>query len=233
MLEAHQYKEVQHLSGGMKRKLSLGMSLVGKSKMIILDEPTSGLDVDSRRVIWELIKKIKETRSVILSTQHIEEADVLADRVCIMSHGKVITLDTPAEIKRKYGVGYNIIVELKKENQTQNLADIRESPLRQKLEDLILKSNLMGATSSVELTDSKKLVFLVPTDQAHKLAPLMKQLEQISEILIAVEMTSLEEAYLRIVKKSQMVDDMYQVENDPNEMMETYRQTKGKESFTS
>jgi len=114
----------------MKRKLSLGMSLVGKSKMIILDEPTSGLDVDSRRVIWELIKKIKETRSVILSTQHIEEADVLADRVCIMSYGKVIALDTPEEIKRKYGVGYNIIVEIKKENQTQNLNDIRESPLR-------------------------------------------------------------------------------------------------------
>lgn len=116
MLEAHQYKEVQHLSGGMKRKLSLGMSLVGKSKIIILDEPTSGLDVDSRRVIWELIKTIKQTRSVILSTQHIEEADVLADRVCIMSHGKVITLDTPAEIKRKFGVGYNIIIEMKNQS---------------------------------------------------------------------------------------------------------------------
>lgn len=52
----------------MKRKLSLGMSLVGKSKIVILDEPTSGLDVDSRRTIWELIRKIKATRSIILST---------------------------------------------------------------------------------------------------------------------------------------------------------------------
>ena len=51
----------------MKRKLSLGMSLVGKSRLIILDEPTSGLDVDSRRQIWEIIKKLKETRSIILS----------------------------------------------------------------------------------------------------------------------------------------------------------------------
>ena len=95
----------------MKRKLSLGMSLVGKSRLIILDEPTSGLDVDSRRQIWEIIKKLKETRSIILSTQHIEEADVLASRVCIMSHGKVIALDTPSCIKRQYGVGYTLIIE--------------------------------------------------------------------------------------------------------------------------
>ncbi len=59
---------MRELSGGMKRKLSLGMSLVGKSRLIILDEPTSGLDVDSRRQIWEIIKKLKETRSIILST---------------------------------------------------------------------------------------------------------------------------------------------------------------------
>lgn len=111
MLDIHKHKEVKMLSGGMKRKLSLGMSLVGKSNLIILDEPTSGLDVDSRREVWELVKQIKQTRSIILSTQHIEEADVLADKVCIMSHGKVIALDTPLGIKRRYGVGYNLIIE--------------------------------------------------------------------------------------------------------------------------
>ena len=95
----------------MKRKLSLGMSLVGKSQVVILDEPTSGLDVDSRKEVWELIKRIKTTRSVILSTQHIEEADVLADMVCIMSHGKIIALDTPTGIKRDQGFGYNLIIE--------------------------------------------------------------------------------------------------------------------------
>ena len=55
MLDIHKGKEVKMLSGGMKRKLSLGMSLVGKSQVIILDEPTSGLDVDSRREVWSLI----------------------------------------------------------------------------------------------------------------------------------------------------------------------------------
>jgi ATP-binding cassette subfamily A (ABC1) protein 3 len=68
MLSIHKDKQVNMLSGGMKRKLSLGMSLVGKSRVIILDEPTSGLDVDSRREVWELIKKVKIERSIILST---------------------------------------------------------------------------------------------------------------------------------------------------------------------
>lgn len=100
MLNEHQNKMSTQLSGGMKRKLSLGMSLIGKSQVIILDEPTSGLDVESRRQVWDLIKKIKESRSIIMSTQHLEEADELADRVCIMSQGRVVTLDTPFGIKK-------------------------------------------------------------------------------------------------------------------------------------
>lgn len=71
----------------MKRKLSLAMALVGGSKCIILDEPTSGLDVESRRNIWNLIKSIKKERSIIMSSQHLEEADELSDRIAIMSHG--------------------------------------------------------------------------------------------------------------------------------------------------
>ena len=97
----------------MKRKLSLGMALIGETKTIILDEPTSGLDLESREQMWNLIRTLKEGRSIIMSTQHIEEADELADRVCIMSHGRVISLDTPEMIKKKFGVGYNVYIEAK------------------------------------------------------------------------------------------------------------------------
>jgi ATP-binding cassette, subfamily A (ABC1), member 3 len=69
----------------MRRKLSLGMALVGEPSVIILDEPTSGLDVDSRKQVWDLIKEIKKDRAIIMSTQHIDEADELADRVCVMA----------------------------------------------------------------------------------------------------------------------------------------------------
>lgn len=61
--------------------------------------------------MWDLIREIKLTRSIILCTQHIEEADVLADKVVIMSHGKVIANDNPIGIKKRYGVGYNLIIE--------------------------------------------------------------------------------------------------------------------------
>ena len=87
------------------------MALIGQTQTIILDEPTSGLDVESRRQVWNLIKEIKKERSILMSTQHIEEADFLSDRVCIMSHGKLVALDTPQNIKRRFGVGYNIFVE--------------------------------------------------------------------------------------------------------------------------
>jgi len=68
MLAQHQNKKTPQLSGGMKRKVSLGMALIGNSRTIILDEPTSGLDVESRRQVWDLILKIREGRSIIMST---------------------------------------------------------------------------------------------------------------------------------------------------------------------
>jgi ATP-binding cassette, subfamily A (ABC1), member 3 len=121
MLTEHQKKLSKQLSGGMKRKLSLGMALIGKSKLIILDEPSSGLDVESRRQVWDLIKFIKPGRSIIMSTQHIEEADELSNRICIMSQGKLLALDTSSNIKKRYGVGYNLLIEPKQQGQ-QNAA---------------------------------------------------------------------------------------------------------------
>jgi len=68
MLTEHAHKKVKELSGGMKRKLSLAMAIVTKPSVIILDEPTSGLDVESRRQVWDLIKRIKVGRSIIMSS---------------------------------------------------------------------------------------------------------------------------------------------------------------------
>uniref|UniRef100_A0A804HMU4 ABC transporter domain-containing protein n=1 Tax=Musa acuminata subsp. malaccensis TaxID=214687 RepID=A0A804HMU4_MUSAM len=77
------------LSGGMKRKLSLGIALIGNSKVIILDEPTSGMDPYSMRSTWQLIKKIKKGRIVLLTTHSMDEADVLGDRIAIMANGRL------------------------------------------------------------------------------------------------------------------------------------------------
>ena len=90
MLTEHSSKRIKELSGGMKRKVSLAMAIVSRPKVIVLDEPTSGLDVESRRQTWELIKRIKVGRSIIMSSQHLEEADELADRICIMTKGQLL-----------------------------------------------------------------------------------------------------------------------------------------------
>ena len=142
----------------MKRKLSLGMALIGATKTIILDEPTSGLDVESREQMWELIRTLKEGRSIIMSTQHIEEADELADRVCIMSHGKIIGLDTPDEIKRKFGVGYNIFCEVKHEYESQMDQDSMKAAFEKVRAIFFRNEDLRGIAESQDSNDKKLII---------------------------------------------------------------------------
>jgi len=84
-------KRANILSGGSKRKLSLAMALVGNSRILFLDEPTSGMDSYSRRIIWNILKRIKEQkRTIILTTHHLDEAELLADKIGIMAKGKLV-----------------------------------------------------------------------------------------------------------------------------------------------
>ncbi|XP_047446367.1 retinal-specific phospholipid-transporting ATPase ABCA4-like isoform X2 [Mugil cephalus] len=98
--------EAQNLSGGMQRKLSVAMAFVGGSKIVILDEPTSGVDPYSRRSIWDLLLKYKAGRTVILSTHHMDEADLLSDRIAIISKGQLHCCGTPLFLKNCFGVGF-------------------------------------------------------------------------------------------------------------------------------
>ncbi|KAF8403773.1 hypothetical protein HHK36_011878 [Tetracentron sinense] len=99
---------VSALSGGMKRKLSLGVALIGNSKVIILDEPTSGMDPYSMRSTWQLIKKIKKGRIILLTTHSMDEADVLGDRIAIMANGSLRCCGSSLFLKHQYGVGYTL-----------------------------------------------------------------------------------------------------------------------------
>ncbi|XP_031720821.1 retinal-specific phospholipid-transporting ATPase ABCA4-like isoform X2 [Anarrhichthys ocellatus] len=98
--------EAQHLSGGMQRKLSVAMAFVGGSKVVILDEPTSGVDPYSRRSIWDLLLKYRAGRTVILSTHHMDEADLLSDRIAIISKGQLHCCGSPLFLKNCFGVGF-------------------------------------------------------------------------------------------------------------------------------
>ncbi|XP_029725473.2 phospholipid-transporting ATPase ABCA3 isoform X1 [Aedes albopictus] len=111
MLELSDKKNAQSrtLSGGMKRKLSVGIALCGGSKVVLLDEPTSGMDPSARRALWDLLQKEKKNRTMLLSTHFMDEADVLGDRIAIMADGVLKTVGSPFFLKKTFGVGYRLI----------------------------------------------------------------------------------------------------------------------------
>ncbi|MFD3596444.1 ATP-binding cassette domain-containing protein [Nocardia sp. NPDC058640] len=94
-------KPVDSYSGGMRRRLDLAMSLMGKPRIVFLDEPTTGLDPRSRRDVWSAIRELAaQGTTIALTTQYLEEADQLADRIAVLDHGRIVADGTPAELKR-------------------------------------------------------------------------------------------------------------------------------------
>ncbi|MEU9692430.1 ATP-binding cassette domain-containing protein [Amycolatopsis japonica] len=94
-------------SGGMRRKLDLAMTLIGDPKVIFLDEPTTGLDPRSRRTMWQIIRDLVDGGvTIFLTTQYLEEADQLADRVAVLDGGRIVALGTPDELKRRVPGGH-------------------------------------------------------------------------------------------------------------------------------
>ncbi|MEV0424985.1 ATP-binding cassette domain-containing protein [Micromonospora sp. NPDC050495] len=95
-------KPVSSYSGGMRRKLDLAMTLVGKPRIIFLDEPTTGLDPRSRRTMWQLVRElVADGVTIFLTTQYLEEADQLADRVAVLDQGRLVAQGTPDDLKRQ------------------------------------------------------------------------------------------------------------------------------------
>jgi len=95
-------KPASTYSGGMRRKLDLAMTLVGDPRIIFLDEPTTGLDPRSRRTMWSIIRELVAGGvTVFLTTQYLEEADQLADRIAVLDQGRLVAQGTPAELKRR------------------------------------------------------------------------------------------------------------------------------------
>lgn len=87
------------LSGGNKRKLSAAIALCGNSKLVIFDEPTAGLDLTARRQLWNLLRKYRKDRIIMMSTHYMDEADILGDRIAIMAAGKISCIGTSAFLK--------------------------------------------------------------------------------------------------------------------------------------
>ncbi|REJ37681.1 MAG: daunorubicin/doxorubicin resistance ABC transporter ATP-binding protein DrrA [Bacillota bacterium] len=98
------HRPLKHFSGGMRRRLDLAAGLIVPPPVIFLDEPTTGLDPRTRRQVWDTIRRlVQEGTTVVLTTQYLEEADALADRIAVIDHGRVVAQGTPAELKASVG----------------------------------------------------------------------------------------------------------------------------------
>jgi ABC-2 type transport system ATP-binding protein len=125
---------VYALSGGMAQRLMVARSIFHRPAVLFLDEPTAGLDPQSRLALWDILRELnREGQTILLTTHYMEEADQLCGRVAIMDHGKVLALDTPAQLKQ--GVGADTIVTIKSSGDSGALA-------------AALTENVVGVTNS-------------------------------------------------------------------------------------
>lgn len=120
---------VGEYSGGMRRRLDLAASLVAQPRVLFLDEPTTGLDPNSREILWEIIRNLAaQGTTIFLTTQYLEEADRLADKIAIINHGKIIACDTAKRLKSQIGTEYFSITltsDHELELVSQNFSDIK------------------------------------------------------------------------------------------------------------
>lgn len=121
------------LSGGNKRKLSVAIALCGNSKFVLLDEPTSGMDLSARRQLWNMLKEYKKDRIILLTTHYMDEADILGDRIAIMTSGKVAALGSSIFLKSTFGVGYNLTVVKKNSDKNETLMPYMRQVLGEKV----------------------------------------------------------------------------------------------------
>jgi ABC-type multidrug transport system ATPase subunit len=108
-------------SGGMRRRMSVALSTIGDPRVILMDEPTTGLDPVSRRQVWDLIQSLKQGRVLIMTTHAMEEAELLSDKLAVLSNGSVGCVGTPLQLKNMLGKGYRVGLVCDR----KNIADVK------------------------------------------------------------------------------------------------------------
>jgi ABC-type multidrug transport system ATPase subunit len=174
---------VQTFSGGMKRRLALGRALLHDPKLIYLDEPTLGVDVQARRVIWDYILALRDQgKTVLITTNYLDEAEALCERLAIIDHGKLIAVDTPTHLKQTYG---GRVVELETTHGLVELDALRAIPgvLNVAADDARLTINTTGADHVVSLVVN----YVSQADELRN---------------IAIREPALEEIFLRLTGKA-------------------------------
>uniref|UniRef100_A0A670YQ04 ATP-binding cassette sub-family A member 2 n=1 Tax=Pseudonaja textilis TaxID=8673 RepID=A0A670YQ04_PSETE len=205
---------VQTLSGGMKRKLSVAIAFVGGSRAVILDEPTAGVDPYARRAIWDLILKYKQGRTILLSTHHMDEADLLGDRIAIISHGKLKCCGSPLFLKSTYGDGYKLTV-VKKQSDTglprSPPCPSATSPCSEERVSQFIKKHV--ASCLLISNTNTELSYILPSEAAKKgcferlFQHLEHSLEELDLTSFGLMDTTLEEVFLKVSEEDQSLEN--------------------------
>ncbi|KAL5812256.1 hypothetical protein ACOSQ3_027206 [Xanthoceras sorbifolium] len=192
---------VRALSGGMKRKLSLGIALIGDSKVVILDEPTSGMDPYSMRLTWQLIKKKKKGRIILLTTHSMDEAEELGDRIAIMANGSLKCCGSSLFLKHRYGVGYTLTL-------------VKSAPVASAAADIVYR-HIPSATCVSEV--GTEITFKLPLASSSSFESMFREIESCMKRSVfnaerrgsedanylgiesyGISVTTLEEVFLRV-----------------------------------
>ncbi|KAM6934409.1 glucosylceramide transporter ABCA12 [Xenentodon cancila] len=224
---AHRHKRVGSLSGGMKRKLSISIAFIGGSRLVVLDEPTTGVDPCSRRSIWDIVFQHKSNRTIIMSTHHLDEAEVLSDRIAFLERGGLKCCGSPLYLKDKLGQGYKLTLTKKIQNSESEQFDIAE--LKAFIQAHVTEAHLKEAQGS-------DIVFLLPpftssnaSSYRSLLAALDANLDDLQLGGYGISDTTLEEVFLQMTNGTEGI----YAKDGPLTVSETVSDTRSIDSFPS
>ncbi|XP_027481918.1 ATP-binding cassette sub-family A member 6 isoform X2 [Zalophus californianus] len=190
----------KHLSEGQKRKLTFGIAILGDPQILLLDEPTAGLDPFSRHRVWSFLKEHKAGRVILLSTNLMDEADVLADRKVIMSSGRLKCAGSSVFLKRKWGLGYHLSLYRNEVCDPEKITSF----INHYIPDAKLKTE-----------NKEKLVYTLPMERTNKFPDLFRDLDKCSGQGVTsydISMSTLNDVFMKLEEKSTIEQDFEQAE---------------------
>uniref|UniRef100_A0A8C6VFE1 Cholesterol transporter ABCA5 n=1 Tax=Naja naja TaxID=35670 RepID=A0A8C6VFE1_NAJNA len=196
--------QAKKLSGGQKRKLSIGIAILGDPKVLLLDEPTAGMDPCSRHTVWNLLKNRKANHVTVFSTHFMDEADILADRKAVISQGMLKCLGSSLFLKTKWGIGYRLSMHIDRYCNTEATASV-------------IRQHIPG--SSLLKQNEEQLIYALPFKDMDKFSALFADLDthaHLGVISYGVSMTTLEDVFLKLEAEAEIDQADFSVFNSEN-----------------
>lgn len=225
-LENFSSRMASKLSGGNKRKLSLGIALIGNPTVLLLDEPSSGMDAAAKRIMWKTLSSVVRGRSLVLTTHSMEEADALADRVGIMAK-RMLAMGTTGSLRRRHGDAYYIHIAMKSaphttEEETMKVkswvlsefpeADIEDKTYHGQMRFSIPAERVLPPQTEKEIS----IETVLPEGESKSsseigslIAILEEQKEELGVEHYSVTPTNLDQVFLAIVSKHNVEEENY------------------------